>query len=193
MVSSCLADLAQRLAHLSPLDDAERAHLTRMWNLATTPAALDRDHFVPGHFTASSFVLSPDEQSLLLIFHGKLHRWLQPGGHVEPGDLDIVATARREVSEEVGLDDLALLGGGAPFDLDIHAIPARKADPQHEHFDVRFLFRASSWQVRAASDAVDVRWVPLGEVGQLESDTSVLRAVAKLRSATKPGARAPRS
>lgn len=189
MVPPCLADLAKRLADSSPLDDAERLHLTRMGALATTPTALERDHFVPGHFTASSFVLSPDEQSILLIFHGKLHRWLQPGGHVEPGDLDIVAAARREVSEEVGLDDLTLLGSGAPFDLDIHAIPARKTEPQHEHFDVRFLFRASSWQVRAASDAVDARWVPLDEVGQLESDASVQRAVAKLRTASKRQAR----
>ena len=127
-------------------------------------------------------MLSPDESALLLIFHGKLHRWLQPGGHVEPEDVDIVAAARREVAEEVGLGDLLLVGDGLPFDLDIHAIPARKADPEHEHFDVRFLFRAPSWQVKADSDAVDARWVPLDEVSGLESDASVLRALGKLRA-----------
>lgn len=182
MGSRCLIDLAERLAQVAPLDPTERAHLVRMQALAAAPTAVERDHFTPGHFTASSFVLSPDDSSLLLIFHGKLHRWLQPGGHIEPEDVDIVAAARREVAEEVGLDELELIGDGLPFDLDIHAIPARKTDPEHEHFDVRFLFRARSWQVQAATDAVDARWVPLDEVGQLESDSSVLRAVAKLRA-----------
>ena len=42
-----------------------------------------REHYVPGHFTASAFVLSPTRDMLLLVFHGKLHRWLQPGGHID--------------------------------------------------------------------------------------------------------------
>ena len=97
-------------------------------------------------------MLSPDRRDLVLIHHKKLGIWVQPGGHVEPSDEDLLGAARREVLEEVGLSDLEPLpspGGSPLFDVDIHAIPARKADPAHEHFDVRFAFVAQDARARA--------------------------------------------
>lgn len=167
-------------AHV-PSDATEREHLARMRALAATASGdpFARDHHVPGHFTASAFVVAPDTDALLLILHAKLGRWLQPGGHVDPDDHDLVAAARREVAEETGLRALDLAHDGI-FDLDVHVIPARATEPAHEHFDVRFLFRAPDRGARAASDARDVRWVPFAEVATIESDASVGRAVAKL-------------
>lgn len=176
-----LNDLRARLAAFSPHDAEEARHLSRMQ--ALSDSALDssaRDHFEPGHFTASAFILSPERDALLLILHGKLNRWLQPGGHIEPSDLSLLSAARREAREEVGLHDLELLEP-TPFDLDVHDIPAMRGDPGHAHFDVRFLFRARERVVRAASDAKAARWVPLEEVNLELSDRSVLRAVEKLR------------
>lgn len=153
-----------------------------MLALAAHDDCRSRSHFVPGHFTASSFVLAPDD-ALLLIYHSKLERWLQPGGHVDPTDIDLEAAARRELREEAGLVDVELLTP-APFDLDVHTIPARKSEPEHAHFDVRFLFRAPSRDIQAGSDALDARWVPLHAVREVESDASVMRAVRKLRRLT---------
>jgi hypothetical protein len=45
---------------------------------------------------------------------------------------------------------------------------------------VRFLFRARTRAVRAASDAKAARWVPLSELNLELSDRSVMRAVEKL-------------
>ena len=142
-----------------------------------------RSRFDPGHFTASAFVLAPEGDALLLILHEKLHRWLQPGGHIDPSDIDVEAAARRELAEEVGLVGLTLVSTG-PFDLDVHDIPPRPdgREPGHAHFDVRFLFRSATREVRAGSDACDARWVPLAEVGAWESDASVMRAVRRLRA-----------
>ena len=139
-----------------------------------------RGHFQPGHFTASAFVLSPDSQALLLIFHGKLHRWLQPGGHVDATDHDILAL-RGARSGRGGF------GGSSPgvpslFDLDVHDIPPLKGDPAHAHFDVRFLFRARDPTFEAGSDAKAARWVPLEQINEEISDRSVMRAVEKLRA-----------
>lgn len=39
-----------------------------------------------GHLTASAWILSPDQKSILMIHHKKLNRWLQPGGHLEAQD-----------------------------------------------------------------------------------------------------------
>lgn len=184
----------ERAEHLRALlaaheaaDEMEAAHRARM--LALLDAAGDpfsRERFEPGHFTASAFVLSPEKDALLLILHGRLGRWLQPGGHVDPGDRDVLAAARREVAEETGLEDVEPVAGRPPLlDLDIHRIPPhpRRAEPAHEHFDVRILLRARRRAFRAGSDAQAARWVPLGDVPGIETDESVLRALRKLTGA----------
>jgi 8-oxo-dGTP pyrophosphatase MutT (NUDIX family) len=175
--------LRLRLLSHQPADALESAHRDRMLALSAGPRdPFSRNRFDPGHFTASAFVLSPDEGSLLLILHAKLGLWLQPGGHIDPEDMDIVAAARREVAEETGLGDDAVETLGGLLDLDIHRIPAnpKKREPAHEHFDVRVLLRARTLDLSAGSDALDARWVRLGEVQDAGTDDSVRRAVRKL-------------
>ena len=173
--------LIESLNAFRPYDSIEASHRSRMFDLARAAGdPFSRLHFVPGHFTASAFVLSPDGGSLLLIHHSKLHRWLQPGGHVEPSDIDLPAAAAREVVEEVGITSLTAENTGI-FDVDIHPIPARKAEPLHEHFDVRYLFRAIDLSAVAGSDANAFRWVPIAEITAELTDASIMRALAKLR------------
>ncbi len=185
MTAARVTDLRHRLRGYIPADTTETGHLAQMLALLESRAdPFQRHGFEPGHFTASAFVLSPDGASILLILHGKLHRWLQPGGHVDADDLDIEAAARREVSEEVGVSDVeVMLAHGLPFDLDVHAIPETQKEPGHAHFDVRFAFRARILDMQAGSDAQAARWVRLEDVAGLETDASVLRAVGKLLSA----------
>jgi 8-oxo-dGTP pyrophosphatase MutT (NUDIX family) len=153
--------------------------------LAVGEDCFSRTHFQPGHFTASAFVLSPDRESVLLILHGKLGLWLQPGGHIDPSDVDVVAAARREVIEETGIEVQVAEGTGASLlDVDIHAIPAnpRKSEPSHDHFDLRFTFVAPSLDFHAGSDALAARWVRLEAVVDAGTDDSVRRAIRKLTS-----------
>lgn len=171
-------------AHV-PADAREEAHKSRILRLLeTSEQPFSRTQYAPGHVTASAFVLDPGRSELLLILHGKLHLWLQPGGHVDPEDPDVLGAARREVLEETGVALLEPVGSGL-LDLDVHDIPARADQPAHAHFDVRFLFTTPSRDFRAGSDARDARWVPIaalraGGSGVYPSDESVLRAVRKL-------------
>ncbi len=174
--------VAALLENYAPHDDDERDSLERMRRLVGAgDGSLTRDHWVPGHFTASAWVLSADRRPAALIFHAKLKRWLQPGGHIEPRDPDPRSAALREVREEIGLTPEDF-DEGVLFDLDVHVIPARpnKGEPEHEHHDLRFCFVARPGAtLEADTDAEAARWVPLGEINALESDASVMRMVAK--------------
>jgi len=172
------------LERYAPHDQREAEFRGRMLALlASGGEILSRHHFVPGHFTASAFVLSPDRTSLVLVFHRRFRRWLQPGGHFDPPDRDTFAAARREVAEETGVSEVDFPEGmPSLFDLDVHPIPPREGEPAHEHFDLRILLRARTLDLRPASDAGDARWVKIAEVVglEIETDASVLRAIAKL-------------
>jgi 8-oxo-dGTP pyrophosphatase MutT (NUDIX family) len=172
------SDLLRRLleyARRVPTDQ----HTVREFEvlLALPGDPFSRVRYQPGHVTASGVVLSPDGGSVLMILHAKLGRWLQPGGHVESTDVSLRAAAAREVLEETGIeveeDDEPLV------DLDIHDIPGRPEAPAHEHFDVRFGFRAREGQALRVAEVLAARWIPTGEVQQMQTDSSVLRAVSR--------------
>jgi 8-oxo-dGTP pyrophosphatase MutT (NUDIX family) len=141
--------------------------------------AFSRESYHPGHFTASAFVLDAEGEHVLLIHHSKLGRWLQPGGHVEPGDADVLAAARREVAEETGVFDLATAANGL-FDLDIHQIPSFGSSPAHLHFDVRTLFRAGCAVLSPSDEVAGARWVALASLRDETDDESVRRVASKL-------------
>lgn len=167
-------------------DSTEDAHCARMLGLLESEGdPFARSHYMPGHFTASAFVLSPEGSELLLIYHAKLNLWLQPGGHVDAEDSDIFAAACREVREETCVTNYILDTAYSEFlDLDIHKIPPNpgKGEPEHEHFDIRILLRSRDREISAGSDALDARWVALTEIEAVATDDSVMRAVRKLRA-----------
>ena len=131
------------------------------------------------HFTASAWVLDSTQRRVLLIHHNKLQRWLQPGGHLEADDADLLSSARREVAEECGLHDLELLREGL-FDVDVHTIPQRGEVPEHLHLDLRFIFRAVNEETQLdLSEVSAARWIPLDEAQQTLDSISLLRMVEK--------------
>ncbi len=163
------------------LDMAPATVVERALDLARLPDPTDRDCFEPGHFTASGFVISPDREALLLIHHRRLDRWLQPGGHIDPEDASPIAAAIREVAEETGVETAPIMD--SLIDLDIHPIPQRAPEPEHEHFDLRFALRALGDRLVADDEVYDARWVPWAEIGSYDVDQSGLRGALALRRA----------
>ena len=140
-------------------------------------AAYRRDR-LEGHFTGSAWVVSADGRRTLLLHHRKLDRWLQPGGHAD-GDTDLARVALREAEEETGLRDLVV--DPEVFDLDRHAIPARGAEPEHWHYDVRFVVRATGSEAFAINEESSaLAWRDIAELAiDPHVDESVRRMARK--------------
>lgn len=68
------------------------------------------------HFCASVFVIDPYTKKILLVYHNKFKKWVQPGGHIE-NDETPEETALREVYEETGLK-VQLIGERFPREDD---------------------------------------------------------------------------
>src|SRR5512139_570959 len=181
--------------HRSPLADALTRHVP-----ADAEEARDRDQILAfvlrherpfdraiaeGHLTGSAITVSADGSRVLLLHHRKLDRWLQPGGHGDPGETTGEEVALREALEESGIRGLALHPlAPRPLDVDVHDIPARAHEPAHQHLDLRYLVVAPANATIAAdlAELHEIRWVPWDEADALGPDPGLRRALAKARA-----------
>ncbi|MEV3870837.1 NUDIX domain-containing protein [Streptomyces sp. NPDC049906] len=98
----------------------------------------------PLHVTAGA-VLVDENGYVLLVRHNALGKYLTPGGHLEPEDVDLRGAALRELREETGIRTGVEPLSPDPVHIDVHDIPANdaKGEPAHQHADVRYLFRTT--------------------------------------------------
>ncbi len=150
--------------------------------LADTPNPFSRDQFTPGHITCTALVFHPSREGVLVMHHHRLLRWLLPGGHVEPDDTSLAGAASREAREETGV---FLEGKNPPFlaGIDVHGIPARKAEPFHLHHDLIWCFRAASEQIEITLEAPQVRWAMPAEWDELGLALSIQRSILRAGAA----------
>ncbi len=144
------------------------------------------DRRIPeGHLTGSAIVVSASGGRVLLLHHRKLDRWLQPGGHADPGETSGEEVALRESFEETGLRGLDLHHSAPrPLDVDVHDIPTREGEPAHEHLDLRYLVVASEPAVLSPQieELHALRWVAWDDTDALAPDPGLRRALGKARA-----------
>jgi 8-oxo-dGTP pyrophosphatase MutT (NUDIX family) len=178
------SSLFDQLQKCAPADEQEHTMTKRLQNFLHSTA--DQDPFARdlagappeiGHITGSAWIVDREYSQTVLLFHKKLNKWVQPGGHCD-GETDVLSVALREAQEETGLQSTPATGG--IFDIDVHEIPEYWNTPAHLHFDVRFLLIADATQKPVCSDeSKAVRWVSLEEALALSSEESVARMVRK--------------
>ena len=113
---------------------------------------------------------------MLLLFHTKLQRWLQPGGHAD-GDMNLARVALREAEEETGIVGLQVVTPAV--DVDIHEV-APPAEDAHLHLDLRFLVLAPNGsEFFANHESQDMVWVTLAELEGFEVDEGLRRMAVR--------------
>lgn len=133
---------------------------------------------VPGHLTGSAWVIDRGRTRTLLTHHRKLGKWLQLGGHAD-GDPDLPQVALREAREESGLRGL-VLADTALFDVDCHVIPARPGEPEHVHYDLRFIVEADPGEPLVMSaESKALAWIELAAMSDHNPEASMMRMARK--------------
>ncbi len=143
-------------------------------------------HCEPGHLTGSALIVHPASGRVLLNHHRTLNLWMQFGGHFDY-EVEPWRVALREAREESGIHDLAFLPNmpdPAPFDVDVHSIPARGNRPTHLHLDLRYLLSTNSpEQALISGESHEIRWLTFAEAEALVHSDELLRMLGKARRA----------
>ena len=147
LVDDVLASVAAR----TPVDRREQESIA---NVLTTvprlaePFDMDAD---PTHITGSALIVG--RRGIVLLRHRRLGIWVQPGGHVDPGETPWDA-ARREAIEETGLP--VRFPGTHPELAHVDVHPGGRG---HTHLDLRYLFEADDADPAPPDDeSQDVGW-----------------------------------
>ena len=135
MTETMRALVRRSVAERIPIDEAERANIVTFlahYDVLTDPMDQELDAI---HVTGSAIVTGP--RGVVLLRHKRLGLWLQPGGHIDPGEAPWEA-ARREAEEETGLAIRFAAPGhdGVPPLVHVDVHPGGRG---HTHLDLRYL------------------------------------------------------
>jgi 8-oxo-dGTP pyrophosphatase MutT (NUDIX family) len=146
----------------------EVAELKRMRQLAEEAADPWSRSQLPLHFTGSALVVHPASRRVLLRWHVRHDRWLQVGGHGDPGETDPLQIALREAREETGLSDLVPWPDATVRHAVVCYVRPSATEPEHEHADLRYFLATEHPDAIAPENAQSpLRWLTIGAARDL--------------------------
>jgi 8-oxo-dGTP pyrophosphatase MutT (NUDIX family) len=170
--SSQLRELVTSHEPTSPREAAAKALILSELDRLPDPT---NEHADPTHFTASAIVVG--HRGTVLHLHKRLGRWMQPGGHIDPGESAPVA-ARREAEEELGLTVTHPEAGPRLLHLDVH-----QAALGHTHLDLRYLLiGADADPAPPPGESPEARWCSWDEAAAM-ADEALVSALPMARRA----------
>ena len=176
-------DIRSEIELFTPGCEQEQRDKAQMLSwLDSTPDPFTRANTV-GHFSASSWIVSPDRQQVLLIYHNIYRSWAWTGGHAD-GERDLLAVALREAREESGLETLRVLKDGI-FSLETLTVDGHikrgSYVSSHLHLNVTYLLEADPREpLRMKPDENSgVAWFGLEEVYEKSTEKWFVERIYK--------------
>lgn len=171
------AAVRRSVAERTPIDDAERSCINeflRLFDALDRPFDQESD---PVHVTGSAIVVGP--RGVVLLRHKRLGMWLQPGGHIDPGESPWEA-AVREAREETGLD--VRFDGDAPPLVHVDVHPGGRG---HTHLDLRYLVHGGDADpTPPEGESQEIGWFDWDAAVERASDDRLKAALAFIGDTT---------
>jgi 8-oxo-dGTP pyrophosphatase MutT (NUDIX family) len=163
------------VAAIAPVDAREARSIEEaLAGLHDLPAPFDESADVI-HVTGSALIAGP--RGIVLHRHKRLGLWLQPGGHIDPGEWPHDG-ARREAEEETGLAVRHPDDGPVLLHVDAH-----DGGRGHRHLDLRYLLVTTDQDPDPpAGESQDCRWFDWDEAADI-ADPGLRGALSRTRIA----------
>jgi 8-oxo-dGTP pyrophosphatase MutT (NUDIX family) len=120
---------------------------------------------------ASCFVI--DNNSILLIFHKKFGKYLQPGGHIE-GDEEPYQTAIREVLEETGIE--IIIDDKIPFNIEVYDTKIGR------QLDYQFVGRPINKDIKKNEESYLCAWFDIDDLNNIDVVDDLKEKIKMIKS-----------
>lgn len=161
---------------------------TLLYAIDRLETPLTRDNPV-AHFSASSWIVNPARDRVLMAWHNIYKTWAWTGGHAD-GEADLLSVALREAREETGIERIE------PVTRDIYSIEVLPVHSHvkrgqfvsaHLHLNVTYLLTADDAQpLRNKPDENSaVAWLPLDEAAENREEPFMAVVYGKLNGKLK--------
>lgn len=167
-------ELAKQIAAYIPVNEQEARDQRLLLSWLESGKDIYTRENGTAHLTASGWVVSPDRQQVLMVYHNLYDSWSWMGGHAD-GDRDLLYVARKEIQEESGLKSLKLLSPDI-FSLEILTVDGHikrgNYVSSHLHLNVTYLFEAAPGQPLSIKpdENSGVAWFPVSDIPEKVSE-----------------------
>ncbi|MCK6440086.1 MAG: NUDIX domain-containing protein [Planctomycetes bacterium] len=115
---------------------------------------------------AAGFIVIDASGAFLLLRSRRHDEWGFPKGHRDEEDRDLLETARRELREETGLEDVTVLDGFECV-LDYKVKAGVRGDQTYDKRVVYYLARSDHREIRLSDEHIEYRWVTFDQGREL--------------------------
>lgn len=135
------------------------------------------------HFTTSIWTVNRERTKTLMVYHNIYDSWSWIGGHAD-GEEDLAKVALRELKEETGVENAALVSKDI-FSLEILTVDGHMKKgryiPSHLHFNVTFLAEADETQMLVVNEEENkgVKWFSFEDALKVSSEPWMVERVYK--------------
>ncbi len=136
------------------------------------------------HLTTSAFIVNPERDKVLMVYHNIYDSWSWVGGHCDGEDIPL-DNAIKEMKEETGVENFKIVSE-KPISLNLLTVKSHYSGNKyivpHIHLDLTYLFEVSEDEnIRIKEDEnSDIGWIKFSEVSEKSSEPHMIPIYEKI-------------